>query len=286
MKIMLQVPACLAIAGYLLLAGCIKDPTSPNNPKPEWLLEKITTTDAYQDDNGVPIYSKYVREYSYRRNKPWRCITSSNFYSEDTMNLDVLTIDTFYYDQRGRVKLQSYYSVLLQRNMYVVNYFYNGNEKLPMKVEVVRNDNGTSGTSEYTYSDTAVREISVNYKGGFDTTIFIFDIRGNYVLKYLHREYLPPGYKSEEYSRYDNTPNPGRFFNVENALPFALGTNGSGLPRLSQNNWTSTSAGGWDGPRIITLNAQGLVERTALPHSMSVPERLYYKTYYQYRRAD
>lgn len=76
MKIMLQVLSCLAIAGCLLFAGCIKDPTSPNNPKPKWLLEKISITDGYQDDNGVPIYSKTVREFSYRNNKPWRCITS------------------------------------------------------------------------------------------------------------------------------------------------------------------------------------------------------------------
>ena len=124
MKIMLHVPSCLAIAGYLLFAGCIKDPTSPNNPKPEWLLEKITTTDGYQDDNGaLPFYSSVVN--------------SSSF-----------------------------------------------------------------------------------------------------------------------------------------------------LPRMSQNNWTRTSNGQWSGPRIITLNAQGLVERTALPHGITVPERFYYKTYYQYRRAD
>lgn len=287
MKIMLLVPTCYAIAGCLLLAGCVKDPTSPNNPKPKWLLEKISITDGYRDPNDGEIYVKSVLEYSYRNNKPWRRV---QYYGKnDTINLDVTSIDSFYYDQQGRVKEMSKYSAILQKHMYVKKYTYNGNDKLPVREEITGNYNGgpyNTYINRFIYSDTVILQISDNKKDGFDTLTFTFDIRGNFVsMRY------PTGPRYALYSQYDNTPNPARFFNVENALPFEFESY-NGSSRFSQNNWTVASrsigsfGGLFDGPCTITLNAQGLVEKTAIPHGYTVPERYYYKTYYQYRRAE
>lgn len=279
MKIMLHV-----IAGCFLLAGCIKHPPTPPGPQPEWLLERIIATDAYQIDFDPTVYSKFVSEYSYRNNKPWRCIHSTNYLNGlDTLNLSVTYIDSLFYDNQGRVTQVINYSMITQQRSFVEKYFYNGNDQLPATTERYNDTNpAIIYTSRYSYTDTSVTVIKPYFKGGFDTTTFAFDLRGNYVMRYYSTN---PGFM--DFWAYDNAPNPGRFLNVENALPFHLNFDArADLPRFSKNNWTRTRDSQWDGFRIITVNSSGLTIQTALPHHYSVPERFYYRTRYEYRHAN
>lgn len=277
MKVMLHV-----LTGCLLLAGCIKNPPDPPGPKPEWLLKKITVTDVYYEPNSGEIYSKFTREFSYRNNKPWRCITSSNIVEGDTSNMEVHDIDSFFYDNRARVNKVTHYSMVTKQTERIEKHYYSGNNQLPAKIEFSNKSNPSQiFTAVYSYTDTSVTCIKPFYKGGYDTTTFIFDTRGNYVRKYYST--LPP---VMDLNAYNNTPNPLLFLNVENAMVFDLEFSSDWLTRLSKNNWTYILHSQWDSPRRFILNEQGLVIQTDLPHNFGVHQQYRYITRYEYRHAD
>ena len=279
MKIMLH-----ALAACLLLAGCIKDPHTPPGPKPEWLLKKMTIVDVYFDPNLGDIYSKYIREFSYRNNKPWRCIYSSSSFNEgDTNTLTVHSIDSFFYDNRGRVNQVTHYSLITKQTERIEKHFYSGNDQLPSKIEFYNKNSPTASlTARYSYTDTSVTCIKPFYKGGFDTTTFIFDTKGNYVkLPYPTR---PP---AMQLNTYDNALNPALFLHVENAMVFQPDYASDYLTRFSKNNWTQIrSTTKWYGPRIITLNELGMPIQIDLIHDFGVHQQYRYVTRYEYRHAD
>ena len=278
MKIMLH-----ALAACLLLAGCIKDPHTPPGPKPEWLLKKMTIVDVYYEPNSGDIYSKYTREFSYRNNRPWRCIYSSNFLNEgDTNNLAVHDIDSFFYDNRGRVNQVTHYSMVTMQTERIEKHFYSGNNQLPAKIEFYHKSSpAVSRTVRYSYTDTSVTCIKPYYKGGFDTTVFVFDTRGNYAKQYYST--LPP---TVELSGYDNAPNPALFLNVENAMVFRTDFSSDYITRFSKNNWTEMHSIYWDDPRRITLNELGMPIQIDLIHDFGVHQQYRYVTRYEYRHAD
>jgi hypothetical protein len=271
------------LAGCLLLSGCIKDPHTPPGPQPEWLLKKITAVDVFYEPNSGDLYAKYVREFSYRNNKPWRCIySSSSFYEGDTSNLVVNSIDSFFYDNRGRVNQVTHYSLITKQTERIEKHYYSGNNQLPAKIEFYHKSSPTASlTARYSYTDTSVTCIKPYYKGGFDTTTFIFDIKGNYVMRYYST--LPP---TTELSKYDNAPNPALFLNVENAMVLSPDFSSDYLTRTSKNNWTNIRSSQWDNPRRFILNELGMVIQTDLVHNFGVHQQYRYVTRYEYRHAD
>lgn len=235
-----------------LLAGCIKHPEQPPVPRPQWLISKVVQISESYGANPFPgdpptNISKMLWEIEYNQHyKPHirRVYESGN---NDTLHLQLWTVDTLSYDGKLRVKQMRTLS-LLDGTVRTKSFTYTGNDTLPSRAELA-----PSGTVlEYAYRGDTVVVATLDIKGAKDTTRYVY--AGGNLNHSLSREF--PTIPYELYDAYDNGPVIERGMNLSQGdlfdLPFTVGA----TPRLSQNNWTHSTFFYVD--RSVVYNANGL----------------------------
>jgi hypothetical protein len=147
----------------------------------------------------------------------------------DTLHLQLKTVDTLSYDGKLRVKQMRTLS-LSDGAVTTRSFTYKGNDTLPSQENV----SPSAFTMEYAYRGDTVVVASLDVKGGKDTIRYVYT-NGN-LNHSLSREF--PTIPYVLYDEYDNGPliehgmnlSQGDLFN----LPFTVGA----TPRLSRDNWT------------------------------------------------
>lgn len=221
----------------LLLAACIKHPEQPPVPRPQWLINKVVQISASYGANPLPgdpptHTSKMLWEIEYNQHyKPSiRRVYESN--DNDTLHLQLRTVDTLSYDGSLRVKKMRSF-VLSDGTVTTRTFTYTGNDTLPS-----RTDFAPAGFAmEYAYRGDTVVVVSFDVKGGKDTTRYVYP-NGN-LNHSLSQEF--PAIPYVLYDEYDNGFLIERAMNLSQGdlfnLPFTVGA----TPRLSRNNWTHST---------------------------------------------
>jgi hypothetical protein len=222
------------IVCIFLLGGCIKHPEQPPVPRPQWLINKVVQiTESYgatpfPGDPPISV-SKMLWEIEY--NQYYKPFIRRAYYSDsnDTLNLQLETVDTLSYDAKLRVKQMRTLN-LLNGTVTTRSFTYTGNDTLPSRIDLL-----PSGyVIAYAYKGDTVVVAALDIKGGRDTTRYVYP-NGN-LNHSLSREY--PTIPFVLYDEYDNGPPIERSMNLSQGnlfnLPFTVGA----TPRLSRGNWT------------------------------------------------
>jgi len=235
-----------------LLAGCIKHPEQPPVPRPQWLINRVVQISEYYGANPLPgdppaHTSKMLWEIEYDQH--YKPFIRRVYYSgdNDTLHLQLRTVDTLSYDGRLRVKQMRTLS-LSDGALTTRSFIYTGNDTLPSREDV----SPAGFAREYAYRGDTVVVVSLDIKGGRDTTRYVYP-NGN-LDHSLSQEF--PSIPYVLYDEYDNGPlieqgmnlSQGDLFN----LPFTVGA----TPRLSRNNWTHSTF--FYVNRYIEYNGNGL----------------------------
>ena len=257
----------------LLLAGCIKHPEEPPAPpRPQWLINKIVEI---TENYGVGLpgdppvgRSKSLWEIEY--NQYYKPRLRRVYYStgKDTLNLQLIVVDTLYYDGQHRVKeMRSFTAIDGSLTSKLLSY--NGNDTLPFRVQTMP----SGWIQEYAYRGDTVVTISTAEKGMKDTLRHIYP--GGNLTHYYAYDISVGEYRIDVYESYDNGFSIYRAMNLSQGNLFTLPFDWYGTPRLSRNNWTYAITVPAD--RSFQYNAQGL------PVSSSVqqyyPERRHLSRY-------
>lgn len=244
--------APMLMVSILLLAGCIKHPEQPPVPRPQWLINKIVQIEESYGANPLPggpptHFSKQLWEIEYNQHyKPHirRVYVSGD---NDTLHLQLGTVDTLSYDGKLRVKQMRTLS-LSDGAVTTKSFTYTGNDTLPSRVDFAPSGFAT----EYAYRGDTVVVVSIDIKSGNDTTRYVYP-NGN-LDHSLSRQF--PTIPYVLYDVYDNGPIIERGMNLSQGdlfnLPFTVGA----TPRLSRNNWTHSTFFYVD--RYLTYNGNGL----------------------------
>lgn len=252
----------------LLLAGCIKHPGEPPAPpRPQWLMNKIVEiTERY--GLGLPGdppigRSKSVWEIEYNQYYKPRLLRIYYSTGNDTLNLQLIGVDTLFYDAQHRVKEMRSLSATDGRLTSKL-LSYNGNDTLPSRAQTMP----SGWTVEYAYKGDTVVTITTGEKGMKDTTRHIYP--GGNLTHYYAFDIAVGQYRIDVYESYDDGFSIYRAMNLSQGNLFTLPFDWYETPRLSRNNWTHATTVPAD--RYVQYNAQGL------PVSSSVQE------YYPERR--
>jgi hypothetical protein len=258
-------PALIIVV--LLQAGCIKHPEQPPVPRPQWLINKVVQITESYGANPLPgdpptHISKMLWEIEY--NQQYKPFIRRVHYSDgnDTLNLQLKTVDTLSYDAKLRVK-QMRTLVLPDGTVTTTSFTYTGNDTLSSRTDIL-----PSGyVMEYAYKGDTVVVTSLDIKGGRDTTRYVYP-NGN-LDHSLSREY--PTIPYVLYDEYDNGPLIERSMNLSQGglfpLPFTVGA----TPRLSRSNWTHSVF--FYVNRYVQYNGYGLPSASTVQEYF--PERRY-----------
>lgn len=271
-----------ALAVVLAVSGCIKDPHPPvpePSTNPGWLIVKWVQLDVYEqffpDPEGPPnTISK--RESRIHYNAHYKPFAQEVYASavNDTANLQLIQVDSFFYDASHRMVEARKYSGSAPTLQSVIKFSFNGNDTIPSASSYLTTYNGAESTTRYVYLADEVLAIGENEKtGGDDTTRYIFE-NGNYM------RYVNSLGEFEDYLNYKSAPNPRLRFNVPHGNVITMPMLHGDVIRLSRNHhgermWRDEIVG--DPVR----NAQGLVAEVGFINPYTIGSK-YHVVRYEY----